>query len=93
MLETAREHNMAIEPICARGDLRKRHPHLEGDARSFGKHANWTEFVNCPNYLVEQFTNLRPPAREMVREIVATAGVRLVAIRKITPALRAPPHR
>lgn len=34
--QTAGEHEMTVEPVLARRDLGKRHPHLECDPRLFG---------------------------------------------------------
>jgi hypothetical protein len=92
-LESSREHDVAIQPCSARRYLRKRHTNMERDARLLGQHVDRADVANRRDDRVEQRANLRRLSREMMLEIVAATGVRLVAIRELPTASLAPPQR
>jgi len=93
MLEPAGEDDMAIEPIRSRCNLRERHAHLKSDTRFLGQYAHRPQFTDGGNDVVEKDAELRPLATEMVREIVTTTRVRLIAVCEKTATLRTFPKR
>lgn len=93
MLETSREDEVAIDPLAARGQLRERHANLEGDPRLLRQHAHRTHAFNGCDERIEQRANRRILAGEVMLEIVAAAGVRLIAVREIAAALLTAPER
>src|SRR5215207_4984829 len=93
MLETSREHDVAVDPVVARGQLRERHADLKRDPSLLGQDAHRAEGLDRDNDMFEQRTDLRPFAAEMVVELVATTRMRLIAVREIATALIATPER
>jgi hypothetical protein len=81
-----RKHDMAVEPIRTRRDLRERHPHLESNTRLLWKDAHRSKSADGSNDLIEKRSNFRPLAAEVMLETVPRAGVRLVSVREIAAA-------
>src|ERR1043166_9547772 len=93
MLESPRQHDVTVEPVLARRDLRERHAHLEGDACLLRQHAHRPDRAHDGDNLIEQRAELRPFAAEMIGEIMQRlAGVRLIAGGDLPPAFVAAPE-
>ena len=75
MLKPPCQHNVAIEPVRPRCDLSKRHADLESNSSLFWKDAYRPKLTNCSDHLVEQGSNLRTLATEVVSEIVPATCV------------------
>jgi hypothetical protein len=86
VLEPPRKHNVAVQPIRPRCDLRERHPHLESNARLLWKDAHRSDFANRRNDSLEKCPNFRPLAAEVMLKTESPAGVRLVSVREIPTA-------
>ena len=86
VLQPSRKHNVAVEPIRSRRDLREGHAHLESNPGLLWKDAHGSESANCSNDLLKKCPNFRPLAAEVMLESVSPAGVRLVPIREIAAA-------
>ena len=84
---------MAVEPFGARRDLSERHPDLECDSCFLGKNTNWANAFDQLANLIEQLANLARLSGKVVVDSVNSAGMRLVAVRKVAPALVAVPER
>lgn len=93
MLEPPCEHQVTIEPAAPRRHLRERHAHVKCDAGLFRKHFHRPDGANGGHHGVEQCANLRRLPGEMVREIVTSTGMGLIAIRELTTAACASPER
>jgi hypothetical protein len=87
------QYNMTVEPIRSRCDLRKGHAHLKCNPSLLWNDAHRAESANRGSYLIEKGSNFRPLAFEMMLQIMPGAGVRLVAICEIAPALLTLPKR
>jgi hypothetical protein len=92
MLETAGEHHMAVQPVLPRRHLGKRHPNLKSDPSLFRKNANRTDCADHSDNLVEERSDLRALSTKVITKFVPTARMRLIAIRKVAPALIATPQ-
>ena len=75
MLETPREDDVAVEPGASRGNLRKRHANLKGDARLLRQDAHRPVGTHRRHYSIEERSNRRRLPFEVMREGVASAGV------------------
>jgi hypothetical protein len=93
MFDAPSEHEMPVDPVPARRELRERHPHLKRDPRFLGQNPRWTDGFHRADEGVEQSPNLGTFAGEMIVEIVLAACMRLIAVREIAPALIAVPER
>ncbi len=93
VLQTAREHDMAVEPLPLGRHLRERHPHLERDPRLFRQHDDGTARGGGAPHGVEQHADGGILSTEMMCETVARAGVRLVAVGEAAPARATGPER
>jgi hypothetical protein len=87
MLQPPRKHNVAVQPIRSRCDLREGHPRLESNASLLWKDAHRSDCANCRNDLLEKRPDFRPFAAEVMLETMSPAGVRLVSVREIPAAL------
>jgi hypothetical protein len=87
MLEPPRQDDMAVEPIRSWRDLGKGHAHLKSDPGFLGQNTDRSKRADGRNNVIEQRAELRPFTAEMMREIVAATGVRLIAVREKAPAL------
>jgi hypothetical protein len=92
MFETSREYQMTIQPVCARCYLGKRHPGLESDPGFLWKNSDWAVRSQRGRNLVEERSDLRPLALEVMLQIMTPAGVGLIAIGEVAPALLAVPE-
>ena len=81
------QHNMAVQPIRSRCDLREGHAYLESNPGLLWNDAHRSESTNDGNYLVEKCSDFRPLAFEMMFQIMSCARMRLVAICEISTAL------
>ena len=86
MLEPPRQHDMAVEPIRPRCDLGKGHTHLKSNPSLLWKDAHLPKLANRRNDLIENGSNFRPLATEVVFKIVPAARVRLVAVCEVASA-------
>jgi hypothetical protein len=86
VLEPTCQHDMTVQPIRARCDLRERHADLQSNARLLWKDAHGSQSANRPDDMIEQRSNFRPLAAEVMPEIMSPAGVRLVSVREVPPA-------
>jgi len=93
MLQSPGENDVPVQPSAARRELRKRHAHLERYPRLFGQDAHRADRPNGRDDGVKQQADFRRLAMKMALELVPTAGMRLIAIRKLTAALAATPER
>ena len=92
-LEPSCEHDVAIEPRAARGDLCERHAHMECDPRLLGEDINRTNLTDRGNDRIEQRANpLRLPGK-MTVEVMGATRMRLIAVREYATASLAPPQR
>jgi hypothetical protein len=92
VLQSARENHMTVHPARARRHLRKRHPHLKGDARLFRQHLHRAAAPDRLEDGLEDRPNLRRFSAKMGGQIMPPAGMRLIAVGKIPPATRALPQ-
>lgn len=93
LLEAIRQHEMSVEVLLPRNDLRERHPYLKRDARFLWQDAERTARVELPHQLVEEPAHDGVlPVEVMFERVQAGAGVRLVAIRELALALRTAPQ-
>jgi hypothetical protein len=93
VLQAARKHNVAVEPVRPRCDLREGHSHLESNPSLLRKDAHRPDCANCRNDLFEKRPNFWPLAAEVMVETVSPAGVRLVSVREIPAAFLTLPKR
>ena len=85
------EHHVTVEPALPRGDLSKGHAHLKGDACLFGNNGHRPADCNgAPNGFIEH-PDGRILSPEVVSDVVAPAGMRLIAVGKAALAARAGP--
>jgi hypothetical protein len=92
MFESARKHDVPVQPVPARCDLRERHPHLECDSRLLGQHAHRTNRSDSGDDVLKQRLDLCwLPAKVMIEGIAATR-VGLIAIRERPMTIRAAPE-
>jgi len=87
MLQPPRKHNVAVEPIRSRRDLREGHAHLESNPGLLWKDPHRSESANCGNDLIEKRSDFRALPAEVMTEAVSPAGVRLVSVREVPSAL------
>jgi hypothetical protein len=91
-LETAREHEMTVQPTLPRRDLRERHSRLEGNARLLRENVNRTDPVDEAHELIEQRAHCRRPSDEVVVDRAeGRTRVRLMAIRELATTASAAP--
>jgi hypothetical protein len=64
---------------------------VKGDAGLLGKHVDGADVADGGDDGVEERADLRRRTREVMLEIVATARVRLIAVRELSAALLAAP--
>jgi hypothetical protein len=64
---------------------------VKGDAGLLGKHVDGADVPDGGDDGVEERADLRRLAREVMLEIVATARVRLIAVRELSAASLAAP--
>ena len=93
MRQTPREDDVTIEPPLARRDLRKRHANLKRDARLFRKDDDGAALANRTPYRPVELAHDRAGPLKMVREVVTSTRVRLIAVGEAPPAARTRPHR
>ena len=91
-LQPSREHDVAVEPLLTRRHLRERYARLKRDARFLRQHADGAEGIDGVDDRIEERANVRRLSAKVCFEIVRAAGVRLIAIREFSPALRATPQ-
>jgi len=65
---------------------------VEGDARLLGQYLDRPDLADRRDDRVEQRANFRRLALKMMVEVMASTGVRLVAIRELATASRAAPQ-
>ena len=92
VLHASRQHHMAIQPPSSRRHLRERHPHLKRDACFLGEDRHGAQGAYCGGDTLEQGTNRLRLPHEVMRQIVPTARVRLVSVRKGALATRTTPQ-
>ena len=92
-LAAAREDDVAVEPPAPGRHLSERHANVERDARLLRKNLHRTNRADRGYHRVEERTNLRRLSFEVVREVVAPARVRLIAVREFAAASLAAPQR
>ena len=80
------QHNMAVQPIRSRCDLREGHAYLESNPGLLWKDPHRSESANCGNDLIEKRSDFRALPAEVMPQAVSPAGVRLVPIREIAAA-------
>jgi len=91
MIESACQNYMTIQPPWLRRHLRKRHAHLESNARFLWQNPDWANPPNGCYDLVKQSTNLWRLMAEVMIEVVSSACMRLVPVGKPSAALRTLP--
>lgn len=85
--------DVAIEPSIARCDLRERHAHLKRNACLLWQDDHRAAPANrAPHGLIDRAHD-RTPASKMMREIVTSTRVRLIAVGEAPPAARTRPQR
>ena len=80
MLEPARQHYVAVEPLLPRSDLGKGHPDLKGDPGLFRKHPDRTDRPERCHHRIEEGANLRALGAEVLAERVTPAVVGLIPV-------------
>lgn len=93
-VQTAREHDMTIEPMPAWHERCETHPHVQGDPGSLRQDADRPERFKDGDHGVECRSNCRITALEVsVEGAQFAASMSLVSMSEGSPASRAPPHR
>ena len=92
-VDAASQHEVAVEPVLPRCDLRERHSHVKCDSRFFGKHYHRSNVVHRFEHDVEQLANPGGFAGEVTLERVQPACMSLIPIRECAMALWAFPQR
>lgn len=87
------KHNVTVEPALPRRHLGKRHAHLKGDARLFGKYDHGPAGGNGTADGLIEHPHGGVLASEVMRQVVASAGMRLIAVGEAALAARAFPKR
>ena len=87
VLDPPCQHDVTVEPIRSRRDLRERHAHLESNPSLLWKDPHRSESANCCNDLIEKRSDFRALPAEVIPQAVSPAGVRLVSVREIPSAL------
>ena len=75
MVQPSGQNDMAVQPLPARSHLRERHAHLEGNPGLLREDANRAVRPDDRNDFLEERTNRRRLAAEVVGERVSSAGV------------------
>jgi hypothetical protein len=92
VLETTSEHHVTIQPVLPGRHLRKGHPNLESDSSLLRKDSHGPDITNCCDHLIEECPDLRGLSAKVIRKLVPTAGMRLIAICEIAAAFLAMPQ-
>ena len=93
VFQAPRENDMAVHPISPNDESSEAHADLESDPRFFGENDDRPVFLRQDQQAIEDRADLGGLSGEMGCERrAAPAGVRLISIRKLPPALRAAPH-
>lgn len=87
------EYDVPVEPALTRRDLGERHPYLKGDARLLREDGDRTTSGDGAAYRLEQRTDGGVFPSKVVVQIVASAGMRLIAVSEPAPTMRAGPER
>jgi len=93
VFQTARQHDVAINPVLADNERGETHADLKGDARLLGKHDDWSVAFSDAAQFVKNRADSCGFAGEMGSKCVTAARMRLISIRELSPALRATPQR
>ena len=91
MLETTRQDDMPVYPIFANDERGETHAHLKGDACFLGQNSDRAILSGNRQQLVEDGAHYGRCAFEMSGQRVTAARMRLIAICKLPPAIRATP--
>lgn len=90
---TPRKDDVAIEPLIVRCNLRERHAHLKRDACLLWQDDHWSAAANRAAHGLIDGAYDRTPASKMMREVVTSTRVRLIAVGEAPPAARTRPQR
>jgi hypothetical protein len=93
IFQTTREDDMAVHPILPNDKCREAHPHLKGDPRLFRQDGDRSVSFGEQQQLVENSARGCRLAGKMRGQRITPARMRLIAIGKLTPTIRAAPHR
>jgi len=92
VFETSRKDHVPIQPLFARSDLCKGHPHLKSDPSLLGENSYGANRPNGCDDCVEESPNRWWLTTKVMSEGVAAAGVRLIAIGELASALLTSPQ-
>jgi hypothetical protein len=93
ILQTTRQHNVAVHPVSADNEGGETHAHVKRDPGFLRQDSDRSGFLRDGQQLVEDCADGFRLAGKMRGERVATAGVRLIAIREGPSATRTTPER
>lgn len=91
--QPAGEHQMTVEPMLARRYLREGHTHLKSDPRFFRQHGDGTAGGDGAAHCFEEGSNGWVLPAKVMLKVVASAGVRLVAVGEPSRAIWTGPER
>src|ERR1700704_4340361 len=92
IFEPAREHDMAIDPVLSNDERGKAHPHLKRDPGLLREHGDGPVFPRAAQQLLEDRADGRRLSLKVGSKRGATAGMRLIPVRKLAAAVRTTPH-
>ncbi len=92
MLQSPGEDNMSIQPLLSRCHLREGHPDLKRDPGLFGQNPHRANGAQRGDDVVIERSNLLRFVAKMIGQLMAAAGVRLIAVREFTSAFWAAPQ-
>ena len=90
--QTARQNNVAVDPVFTNDERRKAHPHLKRDPRLFRQDRDRSVLLRDSQQPVENRAHGFRLTGEVRGERITTAGVGLIAIRELPSAIRTAPQ-
>ena len=93
MLKASGEHDMSVQPLLPRCHLRGGHPNLKSNAGFLRQNPHRADRLHRLDKVVEKRVNFRRFSAKVMSKVIAAARVRLIAVRKVTPAGLATPQR
>jgi hypothetical protein len=93
ILEATRQDHVAVHPVSPNDEGRETHPDLEGDPRFLRENLDRPVLLRDRQQFIEDGAHVRRFIVKMGSERGSPAGVRLISIRELPPAIRAAPQR
>jgi hypothetical protein len=91
MFDSARQDEVAVQPVRFGSDLGEGHADLESDAGLLRENPDRSDVAKRRNNRAKERADGRGFAAEMAGKVVAAAGVRLIGVGELPPACLAPP--